>query len=95
MSEKLGPRTFGKTEELIFLGREITTEKDYSEELAKQIDGEVSAFIERALKAARKIISSQRKALDVLAKTLLQKESIEREEFYGIIKGFKIKPISV
>ena len=44
MSEKLGPRTFGKTEELIFLGREITTEKDYSEELAKQIDGEVSAF---------------------------------------------------
>ncbi|MEK7624311.1 MAG: ATP-dependent zinc metalloprotease FtsH [Patescibacteria group bacterium] len=95
MSEKLGPRTFGKTEELIFLGREITTEKDYSEELAKQIDGEVSAFVERALKAARKIISSNRKALDALAKTLLQKESIEQEEFNRIVGGFKIKPINV
>lgn len=95
MSEKLGPRTFGKTEEMIFLGREITTEKDYSEELAKQIDGEVDALIQQALKAARKILSSRRNALDAIAKTLLQKESIEQQEFYGIIKGFKIKPIKV
>ncbi len=95
MSEKLGPRTFGKTEEMIFLGREITTEKDYSEELAKKIDDEVEALIGRAIKAAKKILSSQRKALDVLAKTLLQKESIEREEFDRIIKSFKIQPIKV
>ncbi|MDP3052785.1 MAG: ATP-dependent zinc metalloprotease FtsH [bacterium] len=95
MSEKLGPRTFGKTEEMIFLGREITTEKDYSEELAKKIDDEVEALIERAIKAAKKILSSQRKALDAIAKTLLQKESIEREEFDRIIKSFKIQPIKV
>jgi len=95
MSEKLGPRTFGKTDEMIFLGREITTEKDYSEELAKKIDDEVSALIERAIKAAKKILSSQRKTLDALAKTLLQKESIEYEEFNRIIKGFKIKLIRV
>jgi cell division protease FtsH len=95
MSEKLGPRTFGKTDELIFLGREITTEKDYSEKLASEIDKEVKGLIDRALKAAKKILSSQRKALDALAKTLLQKESIEQEEFCRILKGFKIKPIKV
>jgi cell division protease FtsH len=95
MSEKLGPRTFGKTEEMIFLGREITTEKDYSNEVAKQIDDEVNALIQRALKAARKIISSHRGALEAIAKNLLQKESIEQDEFHGIIKSFKIKPIKV
>jgi cell division protease FtsH len=95
MSEKLGPRTFGKTDEMIFLGREITTEKDYSEELAGQIDKEVDALIQRAIKAAKKIIIPQRKVLDVLAKTLLQKESIEQEEFQRIIKSFKIKTIKV
>ncbi|MFA5084105.1 MAG: ATP-dependent zinc metalloprotease FtsH [Candidatus Paceibacterota bacterium] len=95
MSEKLGPRTFGKTEEMIFLGREITTEKDYSEELARKIDGEVDALIERSIKAAKKILSSNKKALDAIAKTLLQKESIEFEEFNKIIRDFKIQPIKV
>ena len=93
MSEKLEPRTFGETEEMIFLGREITTGKDYSEELAAKIDKEVSVLISRALKAAKRIISSQKKALEALAKTLLQKESIEQEEFQRIIKDFKIKPL--
>ena len=95
MSDKLGPRTFGKTEELIFLGREITTEKDYSEKIAAEIDEEVQALIEKTITAARKILTSHRKALDTLAKTLIQKESLEQEEFYRLIKSFKIKPLQV
>ena len=95
MSEKLGPRTFGKTEEMVFLGREITTEKDYSEEYAKEIDSEVGAFISRALKATKKIITSEREVLNAIAKALLQKESLEHDEFYSIVNGFKIKPVKV
>jgi ATP-dependent Zn protease len=52
-------------------------------------------LINRAWKAAQKVLASQRKTLDALAKTLLQKESIEQEEFHRIIKNFKIKPIKV
>ncbi|MFH1388231.1 MAG: ATP-dependent zinc metalloprotease FtsH, partial [Patescibacteria group bacterium] len=57
MSEKLGPRTFGGREEMVFLGREISTEKDYSEEIASQIDKEVSKFTDNAYKTATKLIT--------------------------------------
>jgi cell division protease FtsH len=94
MSEKLGPITFGKTEELIFLGREIATEKNYSERVASEIDDEVRGFIDRAYKTANKIISSNRKALTAIAKTLVEKEVLEQDEFYKIIKPFKLKQIT-
>lgn len=95
MSDKLGPMTFGKTQELIFLGREISSEKNYSEEVAAVIDQEVNHFIQRAFATAKKIITSHRKALDAIAKALLEKETLEQEEFYDIIKPFKIKPMTV
>jgi len=95
MSEKLGPRTFGKTQELIFLGREISTEKDYSEKIAFLIDQEISRLIDKCLTMAKKIISEHRKILDTLAKTLMEKETLEQEEFYKIIKSFNLKPISI
>lgn len=95
MSDKLGPMTFGKTQELIFLGREISSEKNYSEEVAAAIDKEVNHFIQQAFTAAKKIIASHRKALDAIAKALLEKETLEQEEFYDIIKPFKIKPMTV
>ena len=94
MSE-LGPITFGKTEELIFLGREIATEKNYSEKVATEIDAEVRSFISRAYQAAQKILRLNRGALKKIAQTLIQKETLEQEEFYGLLKSFKIKPISV
>lgn len=95
MSEGLGPRTFGKTQELVFLGREISTEKDYSEETASQIDEEVNGLISKALSAAKKIVFTRRRVLEKIAKTLIEKETLEQEEFYKIIKSFKLRPVAI
>jgi len=95
MSEKIGPITYGKTEELVFLGREIATEKNYSEKVAGEIDKEVRAIIEKARDLAKKIITSRNRVLKAIAKKLIEKETLEREEFDTLIKSFKLKPISV
>ncbi|MBI4084934.1 MAG: ATP-dependent zinc metalloprotease FtsH [Candidatus Liptonbacteria bacterium] len=95
MSEKLGPLTFGKTEEMIFLGREISTEKNYSEKMAEKIDDEVRAFAERAHATAQKILQTNKKALKKIAETLMEKETLEGDEFYNLLKPFKIKPVVV
>ncbi len=95
MSEKLGPITFGKTQEMIFLGREISTEKNYSEKSAAEIDKEVKNFINRGYVAAKKIISSRKDALGVIAKKLMEKEEIEREEFEKMTKQLKLKQVMV
>ncbi len=94
MSDSLGPITFGNTEEMVFLGREITTEKNYSEKTATQIDEEITKFIHHALEIAQKIVRTNKKALDTIAKTLLDKETLEQEDFYNLLKPFNIKPIS-
>ncbi len=86
MSE-LGPRTFGKKEELVFLGKELGEEKDYSENTAREIDGEVSRFINEAQNAAEKIIREKKETLEKIVKVLLEKETIEKEEFEGLIKS--------
>ncbi|MDP2598932.1 MAG: ATP-dependent zinc metalloprotease FtsH [Candidatus Liptonbacteria bacterium] len=90
----LGPQTFGKTEEMIFLGREISTEKNYSERVASEIDEEVHGFLFRAYDIAERILRSHRKALKKIADTLKEKETLEREEFEALLKPFKIKPIA-
>jgi cell division protease FtsH len=81
----LGPRTFGRKEELIFLGKEISEEKNYSEATANDIDKEVSKFISDAYDTAQKIIQEKRPLLEKIAQTLLEKETIEHEEFLKII----------
>ncbi len=95
MSEKLGPIAYGKNEELIFLGREIATEKNYSEKVASEIDNEVKNFIDRALGTAKKIVSSRKNVLKAIAKQLIGKETMEREEFDTLIKRFKLRPIAI
>jgi len=95
MSDKFGPITFGKTEELVFLGKEISTEKNYSEETALEIDKEVQKIIQKAYKAAREIIRQKRKVLDAIAKQLIEKETIEKEEFDLLIKRFGFKQIEI
>ncbi len=95
MSDKLGPMTFGKTQELIFLGHEISTEKNYSEAVAEKIDDEVRAFIDRAYRAAQKILTSYRPALDKVAKALTERETLEQDEFYALIKDAHLKPAIV
>ena len=81
----LGPRTFGKKEELIFLGKEVNEEKNYSEKTAQDIDLEVHNLIEDARGRAKKIIAEKRDKLDKLAGVLLEKETIEKEEFDEIV----------
>jgi cell division protease FtsH len=95
MSEKLGPRSFGKTNEMVFLGKEMTAERDYSEEIAEKIDKEVDAFITKGMKLAQKIIKDNKKILDKIADTLIEKETIEHDRFEKIIKDSKLKKISV
>jgi len=95
MSDALGPRAFGKAQELIFLGREISTEKDYSEEVGARIDVEVNGLISRALKSAEAIVKKHRATLSKIANTLVEKETLEREEFNKIIQGAKLKPVMI
>lgn len=94
MSDKLGPIAFGKTQDMIFLGREMTTDKNYSETVATQIDEEIRAFVAHAYATAKKVVSSRKKALDAIAKALLEKEVLEQEDFNAVIAPFKLKPIA-
>jgi len=91
----LGPVTFGKSDDLVFLGREITSEKNYSEKVAAEIDDQVHDFIMHSYEAAEKILKANRLALKKIADTLMQKETLEQDEFYGLLKPFRIKPITV
>ncbi len=84
MSE-LGARTFGKKEELVFLGREIHEERDYSNETAQAIDAEVTRFVGEAFARATAILTEKRTMLDTLAKALLEKETLEKEEYDAIV----------
>lgn len=83
---KLGPMTFGEKESLIFLGREITERRDFSEEVAQKIDKEVARFIKEAEKGARNLLENKKNLLDKIAKRLIEKETIERKEFEELIK---------
>ncbi|TSC75832.1 MAG: cell division protease FtsH [Parcubacteria group bacterium Gr01-1014_30] len=87
----LGPISFGDKEEMIFLGREIGEQRNYSEKVAAQIDKEVEKFMKGAEVKATKILKKKRRLLDKIAKTLIEKETIEREEFEALIKGASAK----
>jgi cell division protease FtsH len=81
MSAEMGTLVYGQKEELIFLGREISEQRDYSEAVAEQIDREVRKLVEDAYKQAKATVKKYRKQLDAVAKKLLEVESITREEF--------------
>jgi cell division protease FtsH len=81
MSETLGPMVYGQKEELIFLGREISEQRDYSEAVAEQIDREVRKLVNEAYDRSREILREHRDVLDRIAERLLEVETISREEF--------------
>ena len=85
MSENLGPMTFGDTHEMIFLGREISEQKNYSEKVAAKIDEEVAGFIDRAFRTASDVIKKYRKHLALIANHLIEKETLERDEFENLV----------
>ena len=84
MSKKLGPRTFGKREELIFLGREISEQRDYSDSVAEQIDDEVHSLIDGAYQTAMRILKDHRPRLDHISNYLMENETIEEDQFPDI-----------
>ena len=85
MSEKLGPMIFGQKEEMIFLGREITEQRDYSEAVAQEIDIEVRGLVTWAYDEARRLISEYRHLLERIAERLLEVETIEADEFLALM----------
>ena len=84
MSGDLGPMTYGQKEELIFLGREISEQRDYSEAVAEQIDRDVRKIVDEAYKHSKALLKKYRTHLDAVATKLLEAESITREEFEAI-----------
>ncbi len=85
MSDHLGPRTYGQKEEMIFLGREIHEQRDYSEKVAEKIDEEISGFIKQGFDKAEKIIRDKKQELEAIVAALLEKETLEKDEFDKIV----------
>ncbi len=84
MSTELGPMVYGQKEEMIFLGREISEQRDYSEAIAEKIDQEVRELVNNAYKTAKELMSKYRKELDAVAGRLLEVETLNRDEFEAI-----------
>jgi len=89
MSKELGPMTFGKREEQVFLGRDIGHQKDYSEHTAVEIDREVRRIIEEAYQQARSLLSEHIKVLHAVAEQLLEKEVLDGSEVAEILKAYR------
>jgi cell division protease FtsH len=87
MSEKLGPRVFGHDHGQPFLGREFSSEPDYSDEIAREIDDEIRRIVEEAHQTARQVLEENRDHLDYVSDILLRRETIEREEFIQLLEG--------
>jgi len=85
MSKKLGPRTFGKREELVFLGKEISEQRDYGDQVAEAIDDEVHSLLQEAYDTAKKVITSNTGKLSALAKYLIEHETIEGDELKTLL----------
>jgi cell division protease FtsH len=90
---RLGPLTFGKKEEQIFLGREIAQHRDFSEETARQIDLEVRRLIDEAYQSAHNIVESNGDAMHRIAAALLERETIDAEEVRMLIEGQELPPL--
>jgi cell division protease FtsH len=86
MSEDLAPRTYGENQEMIFLGREIHHQRDYSEKVAEKLDAEIGRLVSDGEATARKIIREHRPVMDRIAAVLLERETIEKDEFEQIMK---------
>jgi len=92
MSEELGPRTFGQKQELVFLGREISEQRDYGDKIADEIDEEVHSLIARAYNTAKKILSENKAKLKQLAEQLIAHETLEEADIHKIFEGLTPQP---
>lgn len=95
MSDRLGPLTFGRPsgEDLVFLGRDISRDRNYSEEVAAAIDEEVRSIVETSHQRAVEILTKHRDKLDAVAQALLERETLEKEEFEAIMEGRPLEEV--
>jgi cell division protease FtsH len=91
MSDKLGPLVYGKKEELVFLGKELGEQRDYSEAVAQEIDGEVRLLMAEAHETATKVLTEHREKLDRVANTLMDIETLDTADFEAVWNGEKPK----
>jgi cell division protease FtsH len=87
MSERLGPRVFGHDRSQPFLGREFSAEPDYSDEIAREIDDEIRRIVEEAHQTAKDILVERREVMDRISRILLERETIDAEEFVKLLEG--------
>jgi cell division protease FtsH len=87
MSERLGPRVFGHDRGQPFLGREFSAEPDYSDEIAREIDDEIRRIVEGAHQTAKDLLTEKREELDRVSKVLLERETIDAEQFVALLEG--------
>ena len=92
MSEKLGPRIFGQRQELVFLGREITEQRDYGDKVADEIDEEVYAIIQRAYKTTKRVLTRNKAKLRELAEELIARETLDEPELDRLFAGLAAQP---
>ena len=86
MSEEIGPIVLGDQHEMVFLGREISEQRNYSEAVAKIIDDEVSKIMKQGLNRATEVLVKHRKYLNIIAGRLIKDETLEQEDFFEIVK---------
>ncbi|MCX6003349.1 MAG: hypothetical protein NTX46_02815, partial [Chloroflexi bacterium] len=91
-SDKLGPRTFGDKQELIFLGREISEQKDYSDKTAEVIDNEIDSIIRGCYDTAMKVLTENKEKLIQITETLITRETLEFDELEALFKGEPLPP---
>jgi cell division protease FtsH len=87
MSERLGPRVFGHDRGQPFLGREFSSEPDYSDEIAREIDDEIRRIVESAHQTAKSLLNDKSDQLERISKLLLERETIEADEFVALLEG--------
>ena len=92
MSDEMGPRVYGDKQELVFLGREISEQRDYSDAIAEQIDAEVREIIDSEHDRTRHILMENREKLDLVANRLLEVETLEASEFVALMEGTESAP---
>ena len=85
MSERLGPRTFGRRDSMVFLGRDIAEQRDYSERTAEEIDDEVRRIVEESHECCRALLAKHRDKLDELAEALMELETIEGDALLRLL----------
>jgi cell division protease FtsH len=86
MSDELGPVTLGESHEMVFLGKELGEQRNYSEDVAKKIDVEVRRILQNAFERATGILTTYRSYLDTIATRLIKEETLEKEQFHEIVK---------